>query len=242
MYILGTAEYNKDSSTVSSDNSHVSEMTSVVLNRNELLVGQLKKYNTLVKISNQNYEDENACIEELYSNEEIFYFFLFVVVKHVIGKMKWKRMKTEENYYDFITPSDEAFALLIIDNCADRFESMITLGPNVSRNQWKATKYTPSGGEGSVGGGRCWKQEGISKYYAMMDLIHTWRKSNVIRLKELSHFVIGKYKTTVYDGTMLNIIDCNVHNQEKKRKELKRKNGDQMLKWVNKLNKEMKYG
>ena len=71
-----------------------------IKNNNELLTEQLKKYNTLVKISKQSYEDENACLEDLYSNEEIFYFCLFVVVKHVIGKMKWKQMKSEVNYYD----------------------------------------------------------------------------------------------------------------------------------------------
>ena len=73
----------------------------------------------------------------MYEDSERFYVFLLCLIcKHVISR----------SYCDFITESDEAFALLILDNNAMRYGDIIKLG-NSEKNLWVKPKYTRIGSD-----------------------------------------------------------------------------------------------
>ena len=130
-------------------------------------------------------------IEELYKDSERFFVFLSLVCKHVITKSKWKKYKESIPYYEFVTESDEAFAILIMDNNLIRYKDMINLG-ECKRDCWSQPKYTRMGSDRRTVG-RGWSSEGKLKYFELTKAIQEWRDENNGKMMKLGSFVLKKY-------------------------------------------------
>ena len=57
-------------------------------------------------------------------NKDLHYFFLKHCVVNVVTKKKWKDNCARNDYYKSITPSDEGFAFVVIDNNIERYRAM----------------------------------------------------------------------------------------------------------------------
>jgi len=95
---------------------------------------------------------------------DIYTSFFDKFVKHVVGVARFKSESTEHYVSAFVKISDEAFALLVLENCEDRWKDMHERG--VTRSQVPC-KFTDGGV--SVRNGRCrthrgWSQNGLRRF------------------------------------------------------------------------------
>ena len=115
--------------------------------------------------------------------EEFEYFFDRIMSRIRPRDTKYKDRKTKEPLSAIFTPSDEAFALLIIYNEIDRWENIpdpVSLETTevTKKRKWKNTveKKFCSATRGSTDG---WKVEGKKLYYALVENIQRLRKDPI---------------------------------------------------------------
>ena len=104
----------------------------------------------------------NSIIDSLYTDKERFYIFLSLVCKHVITRMRWRKEKSVNSYYEFITESDEAFAIIILDNNYYKYRDMVRFGMG-EKNQWESPKYTATHKDKM--GSRRWSMKAKTKFF-----------------------------------------------------------------------------
>ena len=171
-------------------------------------------FQELLDIAVKNEDKESGItwddiVKQLYESNERFYQFVMLVCKHVITKTKWKNSKMGSYYFEFISESDEAFALLMMDNNADRLIDMVELGKE-RYVDWRRTKYTPTG-KGCVGRG--WSLVGKKKFYSLESAITRWRDENDDRMQDLGEYVNSKYVEKESDMPLLDVD--NERNEER---------------------------
>ena len=152
---------------------------------------QYELYMEIYEISSRQHI--NSIIDSLYTDKERFYLFLSLVCKHVITRMRWRREKVVNPYYEFITESDEAFALIILDNNYYKYRDMVRLGMG-NKDQWESSKYTTT--HKNKLGSRRWCTKAKSKFFYLTQAIREWRENNGNQMKELATYVLDKYKTS----------------------------------------------
>ena len=153
---------------------------------------QLIMYEELISISRHDYKDEiGTLLKKLYEDKERFYTFLMIICKHVVRKRKWKKKKDHEHYYEFITESDEAFAILLLDNNAEKYNSMNQYGGY--KQSWKPPKYSRCNVRGETNG-KGWSYQAQIKYFKLKIAIIKWRDNNEDQMVELAKYVNNKYR------------------------------------------------
>ena len=66
-------------------------------------------------------------MDKIYSREDLFHMFLRLVVKNVIFKNNWNHKRDSIKYYKYVTVSDEAFAMLVLENHGERYILEVTI-------------------------------------------------------------------------------------------------------------------
>ena len=152
---------------------------------------QICHYEELIDITRQDYEENvEDLLTKLYEDKERFYTFLILVCKHIVTKKKWRRKKIQQHYYEFITESDEAFGILLMDNNAEKYKSINKYRSH--KQLWDRPKYSRCGKRTSpVGKG--WSCEAKMKYFKLKYAIENWRDNNEDRMIELAKHVNDKY-------------------------------------------------
>ena len=79
-------------------------------------------------------------IEDLFNDKSLYYYFLKKCVINVITRSKWKENCTNYDFDWNVHPTDESFALLVIDNNLDRYRDMVQR-PDVSKHLLIPPKY-----------------------------------------------------------------------------------------------------
>ena len=74
-------------------------------------------------------------------SNDLYYFFLKKCVINVITRSKWKENCTTYDYDQFIHPTDEAFALLVLENNSKRYNDMV-LRPGLKIEDYLSPKFT----------------------------------------------------------------------------------------------------
>ena len=97
-----------------------------------------------------------------------------------------------------MTESDEAFGIILLDNNAEKYESMIQYG-NI-KQKWKMPKYSRRNMTGKCNG-KGWSYVAINKYFKLKNAIGKWRDENEDRMVELARYVNNKYRTNDNDNT-----------------------------------------
>jgi hypothetical protein len=97
-------------------------------------------------------------------------FFADVCIECVAGKKKWKSKHTTELMAKIASPTDEAFALLLLENAYKVWCDMAKEG-NVDGTTLMKPKYT--GGKASGGCRRYqgWSDEGIVRYNQLLTTV-----------------------------------------------------------------------
>jgi len=114
------------------------------------------------------------------------YLYLFQhFIPFVVGVNKYKREAKGSAVSAVVTPSDEAMALLIIENSESRWSDEFDKkqkGGEVDGNMPTPSKYTTGGSNGKMKGYtrkyRGWNLEGIKRYNEVLDLVRDDRKIN----------------------------------------------------------------
>ena len=97
---------------------------------------------------------------------ELINFWVTNCVSNSTGKRKWNRLCYERRMSDFVTFSDESFAMLIIENNAEKWREKL-LHPNLTKKELPKSRYT-EGEEGNR-----WSLNGMHRF---IDLFQQQRK------------------------------------------------------------------
>lgn len=151
-------------------------------------------------------EDIEYILKTLYENEEMFYIYLHFCVSNVITKTKWKHNKIDNSYYNYITVSDEALTLLILDNNAKRYLQMSkdlggnnVLQLNGQTHALIKPKYTLVNGSRKFRG-KGWNRQGRMRYMELSVAIEEWRGKNERIMTKLAGWIMNRYTSTIMDG------------------------------------------
>ena len=117
--------------------------------------------------------------EEIYNNVYLFLLVHMNCIVNVIFKRNWNKYRSTQNYYTYVSPSDEAFAYIILENNAERYTEIAD--STIKKEDYcKTTKYTFANDQRLKGVG--WKNEGILKFFNIQKRVELFRetKANVI--------------------------------------------------------------
>ena len=173
------------------DISQISEHSGYCAKSDVKVKSQYELYIEIYEISSR--QNIDSIIDSLYTDKERFYLFLSLVCKHVITRMRWKREKGVNSYYEFITESDEAFALMILDNNFQKYRGMVDFG-SAHKDRWDTPKYTTIHYKNKMVSRR-WCSKAKKRFFCLTEEIKEWRENNMNRMKELATYVLDKYKT-----------------------------------------------
>ena len=98
-------------------------------------------------------------IEEIFNDKVLHYYLMKMCVVLVIGKRKWKEYCGKKNFDEFIHPSDESFALLVIENNLNRYKDMVK-AQNKNEKNISKPKYTMVTRKGEKTMCKGWSDEG----------------------------------------------------------------------------------
>ena len=95
----------------------------------------------------------------------------------VVGVSEWKEKAHRDLISKFVTPSDEAFALVSLENSYDRWlaEANAKDDGNAEVANWPERQFTNKM-EGNGRKFQGWSQEGLTRYKTHMDLVKRLRK------------------------------------------------------------------
>ena len=111
-------EVHEDDTNFSGDNLN-SKTTDGSNNDGCELIPRKKKMTRLL------YLIENNESDKIFTDDSLYYFFFKKCIANVITKSKWKENCATYDYDQFIHPTDEAFALLVLENNSERYSDMV---------------------------------------------------------------------------------------------------------------------
>ena len=167
----------------------------------------------LIKLSD--HQEIKYILKSLYDNEEMFYIYLHFCVSNVISKTKWKHNKYDKRYHEYITVSDEALSLLILDNNSRRYLEMSEKIGIIDAKINAKPKYTLVNGAQKFKG-KGWNRRGRMRYMEFSLAIENWRESNEDRMNDLSDWILKRYNTTIIDD---DTMDTRIERIEQLRKD-----------------------
>lgn len=123
-------------------------------------------------------------IEKIYAEEDddLIYTFLTLCVSYTCGRRKWNTFSTTMPLEKFITPSDEAFAMLTLENNAAKWIDELYLKATTKKERRKAL-YTEE-----VTAKR-WSLNGMTRYCEIHKAIMKFRSTKDGRWKTIESMV-----------------------------------------------------
>ena len=159
-------------------------------------------------------------IEKIYESKdnELLYIFYLKCVSVVSGKRKWNKYSQSKKLRTFVTPSDEAFAMVCIENNLPKWMEEVRTG-KMKPNEKKRSLYTEEDNQ------KCWSIKGLLRYMQLCKICTNMRNGenqneqiwnnieNVVMRKEQDWNESSKRKRKRYDdeeeNQMNNGIDEN---------------------------------
>lgn len=145
---------------------------------------------------------ESRDLEELrdHDNLDAFEVFVLYVIPPVVRKMLFRAKRLHDRVSSFVTIPDEAFAMLILENNAEKWRFFYNSSSGLLDADGKKTKpkYCPTNtnaSQSSYTGN--WTEKGIERYNELCDLVQSRREeSHVVEdekyLLERMHSMFGK--------------------------------------------------
>lgn len=117
---------------------------------------------------------KNDMIHEVYKcmNDDVIFSFVECAIGSVIGRRLWKKRSDLMKLRNYVTPSDEAFAMLVLENNAEKWMDEFE-NPGTGRKDRCKARYTE--GNQDAASPNTWGVDGIDRY---MDL---WGKCTLGR-------------------------------------------------------------
>ena len=119
------------------------------------------------------------------SAERMYWMFVDTCVFNTIPRKDWKKEHMNKKLSDFIHPTNEAFAMLVLENIAPDFINKET-GELKSREEMKqkssSSRYTKGSFEKESGRKKGWRASGIVRYNKLVKNVYTRRKIDKMRV------------------------------------------------------------
>lgn len=112
------------------------------------------------------------------------------VLPFAVGKQKWNTCSKMVDYYRFVTTSDEAFAMILLENGAPRWLDQLK-EEKKSRKDLQNTRYTQ--GDLITNKAPGWSDEGIERYVSLMGDVSRNQKNTNFK-QRLSTLVLQAFK------------------------------------------------
>lgn len=105
--------------------------------------------------------------------------FVTSIVPVVVGRYEWKQKAHKVHYSTFVTPSDEAFGMLLVEN---NYEAWVEIAQTGDKGD-KKPKYTKHAmNSGRYGG---WSTQGIRRYNELIRIVkEDRRKDKQLRMND----------------------------------------------------------
>jgi hypothetical protein len=98
------------------------------------------------------------------NKDKLYFDFFDKFVKHVVGVANFKSSSTSKYVSSFVKISDEAFALLVLENCETRWRDMLRRGVTKSKLPCKYTDGGLSLNNGRSRTHKGWSNAGLTRY------------------------------------------------------------------------------
>ena len=131
---------------------------------------------------------ENGNYENLYENKNLHYYFLKKCVINVVSRKKWKENITKYTFNRFIHPSDEAFALIVLENNSKRYQEMaerehtnVSTDDNANENEkveYSQPLFTTVTKKGQRSSGKGWSKQGKDLLIDYTEFVKRKRRNN----------------------------------------------------------------
>jgi hypothetical protein len=100
-------------------------------------------------------------------------FFAEHIINCVSGKKNWKQKQFETSMREGSTATDEAFAILLLENGRDKWEAMAR---SENGKSTEPTKYTRTKKEGGTRKYEGWSDEGLERFNELLGLVQSDRR------------------------------------------------------------------
>lgn len=132
-------------------------------------------------------------VTKVLGDVNVYKLFLRTVLFSVIRRKRWNDNYRNKAYHEFITPSDEAFGILVLDNSGDRFICM-ALNMKTDNKNMCIPKYTTVNGEKKMRvTDRGWDSIGTRRYFKLEKEITEWRQKNGDIMEDIDKALKDEY-------------------------------------------------
>ena len=145
-------------------------------------------------------KDEEVSGMQLRKNQENYYEFCRELLPNVVGRNRFKAWVKAKPFMEVVTKSDEAFALLCMNNVLDLCKETVWAGDNKVISGKKGTKYTRSGKDVSTSLHCGWTPEGIRHFNKLGEAVEVDQKARGAEFDEFykqkeKERMIGEYES-----------------------------------------------
>ena len=102
-------------------------------------------------------------------DNDLLYLFYTNCVSQSVGKRKWNQHSKTRQLSSFVSPTDEAFAMLVIENNVAKWMNELRFGKNRNETYQYKSLYT----EGKTG--RQWNQAGKKRFVYLLKICKEYR-------------------------------------------------------------------
>ena len=142
------------------------ELLSVIKNKKGDKPIDCGKYHRLMKLTWMPKSIEN--IHDI-EDEEVLYLFYSECVSRAVGKRKWNKCSQVKNMGKFVTCSDEALAMILLENNLPKWMDEVRHDKILSRAEKRKTLYTE---EDKTKG---WTNRGLRRFMELCQACHNRR-------------------------------------------------------------------
>ena len=128
-------------------------------------------------------------IEKIYEcgNMELIYYWVTNGLSNSTGKRKWNKFSSDRRMKEFVTFSDEAFAMLALENNAEKWRDSVKF-PEMKKKDLPKARYT----EGEEGNG--WSEAGLMRFIELFRMVVKKRKDGGETRKTIENEVLKREK------------------------------------------------
>ena len=114
-------------------------------------------------------------------NEDLIYVFYVTCVSRVVRKRKWNQCSQTKKLSAFVDPSDEAFAMLVLENNVSKWMDELRHGRTIGNEGRRKPLYT----QGQQG--RKWSKSGIIRFIELWKSCNEYRGRNREKKDQYNH-------------------------------------------------------
>ena len=128
---------------------------------------------------------------EIYTEKQydLLHTFATLILSNIVGKRDWNKRSHIQHLRKFVTASDEAFAIVCLENNAFKWEEEY-YDPNIPKKERIKSKWS----EGENGQAKYWRAEGMMRFMNIQKTLETFRNDNELDYLEIENEMLRREK------------------------------------------------